>query len=243
MTTPASAPMWRSAAPARIDAGSGCGVSAPVMAPVSCAAFESTVAARSPGGRSSEPPRGLVRGQERLDGGAEFGLAGAGCVEKRGALRGGFGQGVLQERFFVHRDLLVVEISSQRHSPNTRKSGQARLLQTLRRLTSRRQAMVALPKKAESEPPDERSARSTSGRHDLDPPRQLSSRDGHGRLGGPFRRKSRALGADLDLNPGERGPAVAETEVAPSPSVNETVDMPSPAWAKRSTRPPRSTRR
>ena len=47
-----------------------------------------------------------MRGQERLDGGAELGLAGAGCIEKRGALRGGLGQGVVQERFFVHRDLL-----------------------------------------------------------------------------------------------------------------------------------------
>ena len=34
------------------------------------------------------------------------------------------------------------------------------------------------------------------------------------------------------MNPGERGPAVAETEVAPSPSVNETVDMPSPSMGE-----------
>ncbi len=36
----------------------------------------------------------------------------------------------------------------------------------------------------------------------------------------------------LDLNPGERGPNVAETNVAPSPSVMETVDTPSPRIAE-----------
>ena len=36
----------------------------------------------------------------------------------------------------------------------------------------------------------------------------------------------------LDLNPGERGPAVAQTQVAPSPSANETVEMPSPSMGE-----------
>jgi eukaryotic-like serine/threonine-protein kinase len=33
----------------------------------------------------------------------------------------------------------------------------------------------------------------------------------------------------LNVNPGERGPTVAETQVAPSPSVSATVEMPSPS--------------
>ncbi len=36
----------------------------------------------------------------------------------------------------------------------------------------------------------------------------------------------------LGFNPGERGPAVAETEVAPKPRVNQTVEMPSPSMGE-----------
>ena len=36
----------------------------------------------------------------------------------------------------------------------------------------------------------------------------------------------------LDVNPGERGPDVADTEVAQTPNLNETVDMPSPSMGE-----------
>ncbi len=50
-----------------------------------------------------------MRSQERLDDSAEVGLARAGVVEKCSALRGGFGQRVVQQLFFVHRDPLVAK--------------------------------------------------------------------------------------------------------------------------------------